>query len=302
MNAVKTVAGGVAGGPVPVRKTAGPAFAAPTAGKPAAPSYPTATRPGVRFGAIAGASGHRIVLYGPGGIGKTTLAAGLPGPVAFVDLDESLPRLRLLFESLGLLENIMPVDGVTDWQTLRDVLGAPGWDGVKSIVIDTGTKAEEMAVAHTLANTVVDGKRASSIEGYGFGKGYGFVFDTFLPLLGDLDRHSREGRNVVLICHDCTATVPNPAGEDWLRYEPRLQSPNSGKASIRLRVREWADHVLFLGYDVDVSKDGKGRGAGTRTLYTAELPHCMAKSRSTQEVIPLGQDGRDVWQKVVGRG
>ena len=29
---------------------------------------------------------------------------------------------------------------------------------------------------------------------------------------------------------------PNPAGEDWLRYEPRLQSPNSGKASIRLRV------------------------------------------------------------------
>jgi hypothetical protein len=253
----------------------------------------------VKFGTVGGANGHRIVLYGPGGIGKTTLAAWLPGPVAFVDLDESLSRLRMQFEGLGLLENIMPVDGVTDWQTLRDVLGAPGWDGVKSIVIDTGTKAEEMAVAHTLANTIVDGKRASSIEGYGFGKGYGFVFDTFLPLLGDLDRHSREGRNVVLICHDCTANVPNPAGEDWLRYEPRLQSPTSGKASIRLRVREWADHVLFLGYDVDVSKDGKGRGAGTRTVYTAELPHCMAKSRSTQEVIPLGSDGRAVWAAVI---
>ena len=90
------------------------------------------------------------MLYGPGGIGKTTLAAGLPGPVAFVDLDESLPRLRGQFETLGLLENIMPVEGVSDWQSLRDVLGAPGWDGVKSIVIDTGTKAEEMAVAHVV--------------------------------------------------------------------------------------------------------------------------------------------------------
>jgi hypothetical protein len=253
----------------------------------------------VKFGQVGGASGHRIVLFGPGGIGKTTLAASLPGSVAFIDLDASLPRLRGQFEALGLLENIRPVDGVTDWQTLRDVLAAPGWDDVKTIVIDTATKAEEMAVAFTLANTVVDGKRATSIEGYGFGKGYGFVFDTFLPLLADLDRHSREGRNVVLICHDCTATVPNPAGEDWLRYEPRLQSPNSGKASIRLRVREWADHVLFLGYDVDVSRDGKGRGAGTRTVYTSELPHCMAKSRSTQEVIPLGADGRAVWAAVI---
>ena len=107
------------------------------------------------------------------------------------------------------------------------------------------------------------------------------MFDTFLPLLADLDRHARAGRNVVLVCHDCTSTVPNPAGEDWLRYEPRLQSPNSGKASIRLRVREWADHVLFVGYDVSVGKDGKGRGAGTRTLYSAEVPHCMAKSRAS---------------------
>jgi hypothetical protein len=196
------------------------------------------------------------------------------------------------------MANIMPVAGVNDWQTLRDVLQADGWDKVQSIVIDTGTKAEELAVAHTLAHTLQDSKKATSIEGYGFGKGYGYVFDTFLPLLADLDRHARAGRNVVFVCHDCTSTVPNPTGEDWLRYEPRLQSPNSGKSSIRLRVREWADHVLFVGWDVSVAKK-KGTGSGTRTLYSMEAPHCMAKSRTTQEVIPLGPDGAAVWGAVI---
>jgi hypothetical protein len=197
------------------------------------------------------------------------------------------------------MANIMPVTGIHNWQTLRDVIQSDGWEKVRSIVIDTGTRAEELAVAHTLENVLVDGKRVTSVEGYGYGKGYGFVFDTFLPLLADLDRHARAGRNVVFVCHDCTSTVPNPAGEDWLRYEPRLQSPNSGKASIRLRVREWADHVLFVGYDVSVGKDGKGRGAGTRTLYSAEVPHCMAKSRTTQETIPLGDDGEAVWGNII---
>ena len=114
--------------------------------------------------------------------------------------------------------------------------------------------------------------------------------------------NTRAGRHVAILCHDCTSTVPNPAGEDWLRYEPRMQSPNSGKASIRLRVREWADHVLFLGYDVDVGKDGKGRGAGTRTIYPMELPHCMAKSRTVQEPVPMSPgQGPAFWNQLINQ-
>ncbi len=143
------------------------------------------------------------------------------------------------------------------------------------------------------------GNKVERIEDYGYGKGYQHVYDAFLTLLGDLDAHVRAGRNVVLICHDCTNSVPNPAGEDWLRYEPRLQSAGSGKASIRLRTREWADHMLFLGYDVDV-KDGKGRGSGTRTIYPCELPHCMAKSRTMAEPVPLVKFDTALWKKLLG--
>ena len=263
----------------------------------AIPQPPAAMpRGAVQFGNIHGGAGHRVVLYGPGGIGKTSLAAQLPGPVAFFDLDDSLPRLASQLDTA----NLMPVSGVDSWDALRDALQAEGWDKIKSIVIDTGTRAEEMAIAKTLESVPHEkGTKVQRLEDYGFGKGYTHVYDTFLPLLAELDRHSRAGRHVAIICHDCTNTVPNPAGEDWLRYEPRLQSPNSGKASIRLRVREWADHVLFLGYDVDVGKDGKGRGAGTRTIYPAELPHCMAKSRTTQTPAPLvhGQ-GAAFWKEL----
>jgi hypothetical protein len=252
------------------------------------------------FGPIAENAGHRIALYGPGGIGKSTLTVQAPGPVAFFDLDDSLPRLQTVLGDS--VENLKPVAGVETWADLRSALQADGWDGISTIAIDSLTKAEELAVADTLENVPHEkGHRVKGLEDYGFGKGYQHVFDTFLPLLADLDRHCRAGRHVVLICHDCTSTVPNPAGEDWLRYEPRLQAPKSGRASIRLRVREWADHVLFLGYDVDVTDKGKGRGAGTRTLYPSELPHCMAKSRTCAEAMAVGAgfEGDAVWGEII---
>ena len=60
------------------------------------PSPPTApTRNRVAFSKPQSAAGHRVVLYGPGGIGKTTLASHCPGPVVVFDLDESLARLKL---------------------------------------------------------------------------------------------------------------------------------------------------------------------------------------------------------------
>lgn len=266
----------------------------------AIPPPPALERPRVKFGPIAAAAGHRIVLYGPGGIGKTTLAGAFPGgPVAFFDLDDSLSRLQP-----GGAIQVVP--DVENWSDLRGALQADGWEGVSAIVIDTLTKAEELAAVHTLLTVPHEkGHRVQRLEDYGYGKGYQNVFDTFLPLLADLDRHCRAGRHVVLICHDCTSTVPNPAGEDWLRYEPRLQSPGSGKASIRLRVREWADHVLFLGYDVDV-KNGKGRGAGTRTLYPAELPHCMAKSRTCQQPLFINDahdlnETAEIWNLILNK-
>ena len=254
----------------------------------------------VRFGSIAPSDGHRIQIYGPGGIGKTTLAASAPAPVAMIDLDQSLSRLRAKLDKMALTKTLQVVEGVQTWANLRAMLAAPGWDKIKTIVIDSITVAEELAVAYTLATVMKErGDKARNIEDYGYGKGYQHIYETFLPLLADLDTHTRAGRHVILVAHECNSNVPNPMGADWIRYEPRLQTSASGKASIRLRLKEWVDHVLYVGYDVDVSKDKKAKGSGTATLYPSELPYFMAKSRTMIESVPLEACYTNLWTKLL---
>ena len=232
---------------------------------------------------------QRIVIYGPGGIGKSSLAALAPKPV-FLDVEHGTHEF-----------DVCRAGEIDTYADLRAVLQSTALDGFETVVIDTMTKAEELAIAHTLKTVPHEkGQYVSSIEGYGFGKGLQHVYDTALLLLADLDSQVRRGRNVILICHDCTADVPNPVGDDFIRFEPHLQSPKSGKASIRNRVIQWADHVLFIGYDV-IAKDGKGRGVGTRTIFTDELPDHIAKSRSVHAVLPFESptDGA-IWGLIFG--
>jgi len=246
------------------------------------------------FGKIEESGALRIGLFGPGGIGKTSLAVRAPGPVAVIDLDKSLPVLGPQLKGL----DVYPVKDMTDLKSIRKALQATAnWSAIKTIVIDSFTRLEELIVAHTLATVPISPNNfATSVEGYGYGKGFTHVYEAFLKVLGDLDFHVSEGRNVVLVCHDCTEKVPNPTGDDWIRYEPRLQG---GKASIRLRTKEWLDHLFFIGYDVNVKK-GKATSSGSRAIYPVEQAHCMAKSRTLRDTIVYKEHSTELWDKLFG--
>lgn len=236
---------------------------------------------------------QRIGIYGPGGCGKTSLAASLKQigkKPLFLDVDDGSREMevdRIVLDS---------------WSDLRTALSSiEAWKNYDVVVIDSLTRAEELAVIWTLDNVPNDKKQpVTSIEGYGYGKGYTHIYETFMPILGQLDQHKRAGRDVVLICHDCTANVPNPSGDDFIRYEPRLQSPSSGKSSIRHRVKEWLDHLLFIGYDVSVNNEGKAAGRGTRTIYPQEMPTHWAKSRRLSDTVPYELGGFEIWKQLFG--
>ncbi len=278
--------------PIPVRGGLPPVKA-----MPARPSAPVAEKETVTFTKIKkDTTGDRIVLYGSGGTGKTTLACSLPGPVAFFDFDKSLEKLGKQPGADKLLENVIEIKGVETWEQLRRKLQAAGWDSIRSIVIDSLSVAQAMAITWMFENIKEKGAAVTRMEDYGYKAGYRHLFDTFCLLFADLDAHVKAGRHVVLICHDADSKVPNPQGLDWLRSEPRLE--NEKNCQLRFRIKEWADHVLFVKLDVNVGKDGKGQGCGTRTVYTSELPHCMAKSRTTQGDFAL-IEGDDFWSKVI---
>lgn len=240
-------------------------------------------------------SPKRIVLFGTGGVGKSEAAANLEQvgiKPLFFDIESGTSHL-----------DVSRVRGVSDWMSLRSALHdesliAP----FDAVVVDSGTKAEEWCGSWVVDNVPHDkpGRTISRIEDYGYGKGLSHIYETFLLLLQDLDAIVRRGKHVVVIAHDCVSKVPNPNGESFIRYEPRLQNPESGKNSIRLRIKEWCDHLLFIGYDV-YSEDGKGVGSGTRTFYGSERPAWMAKSRPAFDSLVYQRGSADIWKLIFGK-
>lgn len=234
----------------------------------------------------------KIVIYGTGGIGKSTLAAYLPAP-AFLDVERSTKKLNV------------SKDLVSDWPMLRGKLASIAQSppkGIRTIVIDTGTKAEELAKDFVIETRKTEkDKVVSSIEGFGWGKGWQFVYDEFQALLADLDRINDKGLYVVIIAHSVATPVPNPDGEDYLQWQPLLYAGDKkGRGSVRDAIKNWTDQLLFLDYDVMVEKDSnKGVGSGTRSIHTFETPTHVAKSRTKAITIPYDlSDPTRVWREL----
>jgi hypothetical protein len=241
---------------------------------------------------------EKTVIYGPGGIGKSELWSLLESvgvkPLC-LDIGSSSTHINT---------TRIPSEEIPTFEDLRSAVQDESlWSGFDCIVIDDLTRAEEMASDWVCRHVKHEkGKPINSIEDYGFGKGLGHVYDAFLRLLSDLDNHIRNKRHVVCVAHECTAPVPNPGGDDFIRYEPRLQSPKSGKDSIRHRVKEWSDHLFFVGYDTFVNEDGKASGAGTRTIYPAERPTHWAKSRTIAQPIVYQKGDATLWRQLLNKG
>jgi hypothetical protein len=237
--------------------------------------------------------GRKVVIYGPGKIGKSklvSLLANVGANILFADVEEGTSYLDVTratptpatFEELrGVLHN-------------KELLAE--YDGV---CIDSLTRTEELATAWVLANVKHEkGHSVSRIEDFGFGKGYVHIYEAMLCILCDLDAIARSGKHAICICHDVTENVPNPTGENFLQYQPRLQSPpKAGKT--RERVREWADDLIYIGWDLVVSKDGKAQGSGSRTIYPIQLPSHWAGSRTLSDPIPYIDNDPELWRQLL---
>lgn len=248
----------------------------------------------VSSGPISGSDA--IVIHGPNKVGKSTLAGYLPSPF-FHDIEKSTGLMNVARD-----EELFYSDKAK-WPLLRGKIAgfaANPPPGVRTYVLDSATEVQRMIVDHVVETRQTEsGKQVQSIEDFGWGKGWQFVFDEFDAMLADLDRIRARGIYVCMVCHSVSTPYANPAGENFLRFEPHLHvGDKQRRGSIRDRICQWADHILFLNFDVYV-QSGTGKAAGGSSRQIATLPQAfhIAGSRSAQVVLPFDiQDPSAIWR------
>ncbi len=225
--------------------------------------------------------GERLVVYAESGMGKTTLCALAPKPV-FLGIDDGGRKIK----DPRTAADLMRLPNLDTYSDVRNALQQPAlFEDFETVVIDTFSLVEGLAepfmfktIKHEKGGTV------TSLEGYGFGKGYKHLYDVMIPFAADCDRLIRAGKNVILVCQRMNVKRANPGGEDFLEAGPKLSHPTSEKNSVRRYFCEWADHVFLIDhFGVAVDKNGKATGGTARAIFVQDEIHFVAKTRTADK-------------------
>lgn len=203
----------------------------------------------------------KAVVYGPEGIGKTTLASKFPSPL-FIDFEGGTGRYDVA--------RVTP----SGYQELLQFLGKIDASfEYKTLVFDTADWAEKMITDHMLMTVPNDkGQMMSSVEQYGFGKGYAMLSEIWKKLLDKLSNIADKfGINILFLAHSTIKRVDPPNENPYDRWEMKLGSKSSPL------LKEWAELVLFCNYElIVVEKKAQG---GKRVMYSQHSPCWDAKNR-----------------------
>ena len=216
-------------------------------------------------------SAKKVVIYGPEGIGKSTLASQFPDPV-FIDTEGSTKEL-----------DISRYPTPEYWKMILDFIEDANEERqFKTVVIDTADWAEQFCI-----KSVCEMHSVKGIEDIGYGKGYVYVSEEFTKLLRECDKLVEAGINVVFTAHAQMRKFEQP---DELGAYDRWEMKLSKKVAPLLK--EWADMVLFCNYKTDIITDSKTNSkkatGGKRVMYASHHPCWDAKNRyGLPDVMPM---------------
>ncbi|WP_251870307.1 ATP-binding protein [Enterococcus italicus] len=215
------------------------------------------------------ATAQKVVIYGPEGIGKTSLASQFPDPI-FTDTEGSTNNM-----------NVKRLPKPTSWQMLlQEVDFVKNTKPCRTYVIDTADWAELLCIEYICQK---HGKKG--IEDFGYGNGYTYLGEEFGRLLNKLSELIDVGINVVLTAHTQIKRFERPDEMGpYDRWELKLGNKKTVATTASL-VKEWADMVLFCNFQVTVVSSGNNPNAkkkgvgGKRIMYTTHNPAWDAKNR-----------------------
>lgn len=237
---------------------------------------PTKRTPRMTLGAVTRGKQKEpvtVLLYGVEGVGKSTFGADAPMSI-FIDGEKSTSEL-----------NVARFPTPENWIDVREAVHTLIADkhDYQTLVVDTLDWIEPLIWDH-----ICKRDNQSSIEAYGYGKGYAAALDEWRIFLADLEKlRAAKRMNIVLLAHAWIRPFKNPEGDDYDRYEMKLNSKAGGL------LKEWPSSVLFANFETVAAKDPKtkrvrGVTTGARWIYTTRCGAYDAKNRySLPERLPL---------------
>jgi len=206
-----------------------------------------------------------VVLYGPGGIGKTTFASKMKQPV-IVQAEDGIGKIKC--------PHFPVADSYTEFEdNLKALINDDS--EFKTVVIDSLDWLETLIHEH-----VCEKNGWPDISSPSYGKGYMVALETFKEYLGLINQLRNKGFTVLQIAHNEVRRYEDPSLEPRDRHQIKLHRKAADL------VIEHSDAVFFANYKIGtIQVKGKSGGMttklkqGDRTIFTQETPGFQAKNR-----------------------
>ncbi|MCA6566603.1 MAG: ATP-binding protein, partial [Pseudanabaena sp. M151S2SP2A07QC] len=208
-------------------------------------------------------------VYGPNGVGKTTLACSFEEPI-ILDLEDGsgfVGGVKRL--GSGLLPDFATVES-----TVTELLSAK--HTYKTLVIDSLEALESL-----ISKALCEANEVDSIEAIGFGKGYVMAREKMEGLMLKL-RGLRDAKkmNVIIVAHSTVKSFNDPKSNST--YDRYILRSNDKLASV---VKDLSDSIFFINNKV-LTQDSKQNpnkskafSTGERVIHTVWSHAYDAKSR-----------------------
>ena len=198
----------------------------------------------------------KIVVYGIGGVGKSTFASTAPKPI-FMNLEDNIRCINVAKVKLTSYQEVE--DFLTDLYNASN-------NEYRTLVIDSVDVLASLLYKHIAKKYNINDFTA------GFGKGYAFVNRAFEEFIATINLISNAKKmNVIMICQEAQKSEGDIEIGDHIKknlaLEPRFLKP----------VTFWANIVLGLATKHTVHKE-KIVGQGERVMYKVDTGTRYAKN------------------------
>jgi hypothetical protein len=225
----------------------------------------------------------RLLIYGPPGVGKTTMLSQAPNPICIQTEDGEglidMPRFPLCKS----YDDVM--DALYTLATEKHNFSTMGMDSLdwfepmvwEKVILDHGGNID----------TKKGMKIVDRIEAFDYQKGYKLAMDYWREYTQAVNYlRGERGMMIIQIAHAVIQTIDNPETGSYDRYNIKLHTNKKGEGASAYLMQH-SDCVLFVNYKVAIREE-KGAfnqvkvravGSGQRMMFTQERPTFIAKNR-----------------------